>query len=409
MFNFNFGLPDFSLIFDYVGNFYYWLKMSNAGRLVIASFILLFAFIVKDIFSFFIVKLLNFLVLKKITYGQEKSLREIGQPIEFIPIVVGSYFAISVLNIPSYLVFYTRNLLKSLYVFNTFWLMYSFIGPVAVIFKKTHLDNTKTVIITWTARILKFLVFIIGFSVFLENWGVEVSTLIASLGLVGMAVALGAQDMFKNIISGMAIISEKRFNIGDIIKIDNSANPIEGVVENIGFRSTMIRKFDRAPLYVPNSTLADAAVINFSSRRYRRIEWIIALEYRTTANQLRYIRQEIEKYLIENNTFVKPPESIMQVRIDKLGTSSIDLLVYCFANTNVWAEWLKIKEDLVLKIKEVVEEAKANFAYNSTSIYVEKVDNNLVKRRLPNELISEIKDDKNKVDNDLYLFQSEDI
>ncbi|MBD5398136.1 mechanosensitive ion channel family protein [bacterium] len=409
MFNFNFGMPDVSLIFDYVSNFYYWLQMTNIGRFVIAVFIMLIAFIVKDFFSFLIVKLLNFLVLKKITYGQEKSLREIGQPIEFIPVVTGVYLAINVLRIPHSFVFYTRNLLKSLYIFNITWLIYSFISPVAAIFRKTHLDNTKTVIITWSVRIIKFLIFIIGASALLENWGVKVSTLIASLGLVGMAVALGAQDMFKNIISGMAIISEKRFNIGDIIKIEDPDNPIEGIVENIGFRSTMIRKFDRAPLFVPNSTLSDAAVINFSSRKYRRIEWYIALEYRTTANQLRYIRQEIERYLIENNDFVKPPESIMQVRIDKIGVSSIDLMVYCFANTNVWADWLKIREDLVLKIKEVVEEAGANFAYPSTSIYVEKVDNKMVSRKLSDDLINKIKDDKENADKNMYLFQDGDV
>ncbi|MBD5405001.1 hypothetical protein HDR59_00445, partial [bacterium] len=70
---FNFGMPDFSLIFDYVSNFYFWLQTTNVGRFVIAVFIMLFAFIVKDFFSFLMVKLLNFLVLKKITYGQEKS------------------------------------------------------------------------------------------------------------------------------------------------------------------------------------------------------------------------------------------------------------------------------------------------------------------------------------------------
>jgi MscS family membrane protein len=396
MFDFSFGLPDFSSMFDYIGNFYFWLKMSNPGRLVISSFIILFAFVVKDIFSYLMVQLLNFLVLKKITYGQEKLLREISTPISFIPLVIGAYFAFDFIKVPSSILFYTRNFLRSLYIFNITWLIYSFITPIGAILKKTHLDNAKVVVITWGVRISKFIVVVIGLSALLEKWGVEVSTLIASLGLVGMAVALGAQDMFKNVISGMAIISEKRFNIGDTIKIDNTSNPIEGIVENIGFRSTMIRKFDRAPLYVPNSTLADAAVINFSSRKYRRIEWTISLEYRTSANQLRYIRQEIEKYLIENDGFVKPPESIMQVRIDKIGTSSIDLLVYCFANTNVWADWLKIKEDLVLKIKEVVEEADAKFAYPSTSIYVEKIDNKMEGRVLSKKLVDKIEPDKKK-------------
>ena len=208
----------------------------------------------------------------------------------------------------------------------------------------------------------------------MENWGVKVSALIASLGIVGMAVALGAQDMFKNIISGVAIISEHRFSVGDIVKLEDIEKPIEGVIENIGFRSTMVRKFDRTLVFVPNSTLADAAVINFSSRMYRRIEWSLHLEYRTSAEQLRYIVKEIKKYIYDSPDFVKPPEAIAQVKLDGFGDSSINILIYCFTNTNVWAEWLKIKEELVLKIKEIVEEAGAGFAFPSSSVYIEKMD-----------------------------------
>ena len=377
----------------YLRNFYFWLKISEVGRLLSALLIIMFAILIKNLFSFFVVKLLNFLVLKKIAYGQEKYIREIGKPIAFMPVVIGFYFAISVLRIPSSFVYYTRNFLKSLYVFNISWLVFSFVNPVGFMFRKTHLDNTKMVVITWVIRITKFLIVVVGLSVFLENWGVRVSALIASLGIVGMAVALGAQDMFKNIISGIAIISEHRFSVGDIVKLEDADRPIEGVIENIGFRSTMVRKFDRTLLFVPNSTLADAAVINFSSRMYRRIEWVLHLEYRTSADQLRYIVKEVKKYLYENSDFVKPPEAILQVKLDDFGDSSINLLIYCFTNTNVWAEWLKIKEELLLKIKEIVEESGAAFAFPSSSLYVEKVNNKVFKPSLPKKLKNVLKDE----------------
>ena len=135
MFNFDF---ENSLFFSlYLKNFYYWLKMSDVGRLFSASLILLFAVLVRHIFSFFVVKTLNFFVIKKIAYGQEKFLREIAKPIEFIPIVCGVYFAITVLKIPSSLVYYTRNLLTSLYIFTITWLIYSFVNPIAFIFRKS--------------------------------------------------------------------------------------------------------------------------------------------------------------------------------------------------------------------------------------------------------------------------------
>ena len=384
-----------TLLGMYLRDFYFWLKVSDIGRLLSASLILLFAYLVKNLFSFLVVKLLNFLVLKKIAYGQEKYIREIGKPIAFMPIVIGFYFAISVLKIPLSFVYYTRNFLKSLYIFNISWLVFSFVNPIGFMFKKTHLDNTKTVVVTWVVRIAKFLIVIVGLSMFLENWGVRVSALIASLGIVGMAVALGAQDMFKNIISGVAIISEHRFSVGDIVKLEDVNRPIEGVIENIGFRSTMVRKFDRTLVFVPNSTLADAAVINFSSRMYRRIEWELHLEYRTSANQLRYVLKEIKKYIYENPDFVKPPEAVAQVKLNDFGDSSINILIYCFTNTNVWAEWLRIKEELVLKIKEVVEEAGARFAFPSSSIYVEKFDKKLETGDLPSKFKKELdaKDD----------------
>ena len=409
MMDFNLANFDLNLLSDYIYNFYSWLKLSNVGRLLIATLIMLFAVVIKDLFSFLIVKLLNFLVLKKITYGQEQSLREIGQPIEFIPIVVGVYLSLNVIKVPASFLFYTRNLLKSLYIFNITWLIYSLVNPFVMMFKKTHLDNTNTVIITWVVRISKFVIFIIGFSSILESWGVKVSTLIASLGIVGMAVALGAQDMFKNIISGIAIISEKRFNVGDIIEFKSGDYKLEGIVENIGFRSTIIRQFDKTYLYVPNNTLADAAIVNVSSRKYRRINCTISLEYRTTANQLRYIRQEIENYLMDNPNVIKPPEGSLQVRVDMLSPYSIDLLVYCFVNSNVWADWLKVKESLLFKIREIVEEAGAAWALPSSSLYVEKVDKDLHLTTLPNQFIDKIKVDNEKIDKNLYLFQDGDV
>ena len=109
-----------TLLGMYLRDFYFWLKVSDIGRLLSALLILLFAYLVKNLFSFLVVKLLNFLVLKKIAYGQEKYIREIGKPIAFMPIVIGFYFAISVLKIPSSFVYYTRNFLKSLYILNYF-------------------------------------------------------------------------------------------------------------------------------------------------------------------------------------------------------------------------------------------------------------------------------------------------
>lgn len=185
--------------------------------------------------------------------------------------------------------------------------------------------------------------------------------------MFGVAIALCAQDLFKNLISGLLIISEKRFSIGDWILVDGV---VEGIVEEMGFRSTVVRRFDKAPVYVPNVKLADPAVTNFSSMTHRRIFWHIGVEYRTTIEQLRRIRDGIEAYIIDNEDFSKPDEVPTFVRIDRFSDSSTDTTLYCFTRTLVWGQWLEIKERLALKVKEIVEGAGSSFAFPSRSIYM---------------------------------------
>ena len=184
-----------------------------------------------------------------------------------------------------------------------------------------------------------------------------------------MAIGLGAQDLFKNLIAGLFVIGERRFTVSDWIKVDGV---VEGTVVEIGFRTTTIRRFDRAPVYVPNSRLADNAVTNFSRMTHRRIFWMIGVEYRTTLEQLREIRDSIERYILDSDEFATPEEVSTFVRIDSFNDSSIDIMLYCFTRTTVWGDWLEIKERLAYRIKEIVEEeAGAGFAFPSRSLYLE--------------------------------------
>jgi MscS family membrane protein len=222
--------------------------------------------------------------------------------------------------------------------------------------------------VQWLLKGIRVCFIFIGVAAILEIWGIKVLPLLAGLGVVSVAVALGAQDLFKNLISGLLIIGEHRFNPGDWIKVDAE---VEGTVEAIGFRSTLVRRFDKAPVYVPNAKLSDNSVINFTAMTHRRIYWMITVQYCTTVEQLRRIRDGIEKHIHDSEDFAKPPEVPTFVRIDRFSDSSIDIMVYCFTKTTVWGEWLAIKEELAFKIKEIVEGAGAGFAFPSRSLYVE--------------------------------------
>ena len=251
--------------------------------------------------------------------------------------------------------------------FAIFWALYRAVTPVGGLLE--HAGGFLTdAMVSWIVKAAKAGFFLLGAAAILETWGVHVAPLIAGLGLFGVALALGAQDLFKNLIAGLFIIGERRFHRGDWILVDGV---VEGTVEYIGFRTTEIRRFDKALVYVPNSKLSDNAVTNFSRMTHRRIKWLIGLEYRTTAAQLQQIRDGIETFIVEDPAFAKPDEVSTFVRIDSFAASSIDVFLYCFTRTTNWGEWLAVKERLALNIKQIVEDAGAGFAFPSQSVYVE--------------------------------------
>ena len=149
-------------------------------------------------------------------------------------------------------------------------------------------------------------------------------------------------------ISGILVLVEKRFKIGDWILVEGI---IEGIVEKIGFRSTVIRKFDKSLAIIPNFQFAENAVINISETTNWRIDWAITLQYDTTVDQLKKIRNEIEDHINKSDDFDKAVG--VAVRIEKFSDSSIDMRVRCFTTSNSFSTWLKLKKNLQLKLNKL--------------------------------------------------------
>jgi MscS family membrane protein len=188
--------------------------------------------------------------------------------------------------------------------------------------------------------------------------------------LFGAAIALGAQDFFKNLIAGASLISEKRFLAGEWILVEGV---VEGTVEEIGFRSTRIRRFDKAPIYVPNNLLTDSVVTNFSRMTHRRIRWTIGLGYNTTTAQLKEICGGVEAYIKSRpDEFAQPPDAAITVRIDTFTEKAVNVLINCFTRTIDYNEWVDIKQDLALKVKDIVEESGASLSAPPTSLILER-------------------------------------
>lgn len=287
-------------------------------------------------------------------------------PARFFPIVIGFFIASYYLEFSPESQSFIDNVNKSLITILIFWLMHQFIQPVTYLLGGLEKLLTRE-LISWIVKALKILIFILGAAAVLELWGIKIGPIIAGLGLFGVAVALGAQDLFKNLISGILVLVEKRFKVDDWIVVEDI---IEGIVERIGFRSTVVRKFDKSLAIIPNFQFAENAVINVSATTNWIISWVITLQYNTTVEQLKKIRDEIEKYITTSKDY--KTSLGYAVRVDKFSDSSIDMYIRCFTVTDDWDEWLKVKERLAIEIKQIVEKNDASFAFPSQSIYVEK-------------------------------------
>lgn len=341
----------------------------NLGRIVVAAIILILFFLARRLFAKIVINRLSIITKRTKTHLDDDALEVLDKPVGFIPIILGLFFAIEFLQLSEGLELIADRMMRSLIVFVIFWIVVKLIQPFSYLLRQ--LENIFSVtMVDWLIKAISVVFIFIGAATILEIWGIKIGPILAGLGLFGVAVALGAQDLFKNLISGILIIAEKRFNPGDWIRVDGV---VEGTVESIGFRSTLIRRFDKAPVFVPNAELSDKSVINFSSMTHRRIYWKLGVEYRTTIEQLRQIRDHIEQYVMDSDEFAHPPEVPTFIRIDQFSDSSIDIMLYCFTKTTVWGEFLEIKEKLAYKIKEIVEESGSGFAFPSQSVYVETV------------------------------------
>jgi MscS family membrane protein len=335
-------------------------------QILIGIGIFLLFLVFRGIISKLIIRKLELISKRTTNKLDDTFVKSMVGPARFLPIVLGFFIASYYMSfsVEGREVVDTIN--RTLITILIFWVIHQIIEPISYIL--SGLDQILTrELIGWIIKSLKILIFILGLAAVLELWGIKIGPIIAGLGLFGVAVALGAQDLFKNLISGILVLVEKRFKIGDWIAVDGV---IEGIVEKIGFRSTTIRKFDKSLAIIPNFQFAENAVVNVSETSNWLISWNITLQYDTTVDQLKTIRNEIEKYILESKDF--NAKVGVAVRVDKFSDSSIDMYVRCFTNSRSWNDWLSVKERLAIKIKEIVEGNKASFAFPSQSIYVEK-------------------------------------
>ncbi|WP_240375021.1 mechanosensitive ion channel family protein [Bacillus piscicola] len=333
----------------------------------IAFVIFLLVFLFRKIFTKYIFKLII-----KITHKApsifKNLLTSFESPVHFFIGVLGIYLALLYLPIPREQMAPINTLYRALIIVVIGWGFYNFAGASSnLFFKVSHKieDGKDSMLIPFLSRLLRFVIVALTITIVAFELGYDVNGFIAGLGLGGLAFALAAQDTLSNFLGGIIIVTERPFKKGDWI-----ATPtVEGIVEDISFRSTKIRAFEDSIVIVPNKTIAHEPITNWSQMNKRLITFTIGLERSVTREQLEKIVARIKTMLHEHDAI---DNELIIVNVNELKNYSYELYLYFFTKTTAWVEWTEVKQEMNLEIMRILEEESAEIAYPSQALYVEK-------------------------------------
>ena len=214
-------------------------------------------------------------------------------------------------------------------------------------------------------KLLRLSVVITAFLVALQTLGFSISGVLAFGGIGGIAVGFAAKDLLANFFGGLMIYLDRPFSVGDWIRSPD--REIEGTVERIGWRLTVIRGFDTRPLYIPNSAFANIAVENPSRMRNRRIYETIGIRYADAA-VMGAVVADVEAMLRGHDDI--DADKFLMVNFNAFAPSSLDFFVYCYTRTTRWAEYHAVKQDVLLRIIEIVGRHGAEIAFPTSTVHI---------------------------------------
>lgn len=349
------------------GDFWsYMLFDTPMANILAAIGVFLFFLLLRKIFTKVVIEFFLFLSRRTKTSLDEQIITRLKEPIRFAFIVVGLHLFFLLLFIHSDFI---RLLLESLIIYTVFWAIISLIEAFKdYLFNYRNIDKHHSKELTsFVIKVFKGVIIAMGVSMVLHNWGINVTGIIASLGLGGLAFALAAKDTASNLFASIALLLDNSIRIGEWIKVVG----VEGVVVNVGMRTTKIRSFEKSLYTVPNHLIANNPIENFSRRGVRRIKLTVGLVYDTSSQQLEAIVRDIRD-MLQQHPKISQKETLL-VNFNSLGESALNIFIYAFTHTAQWNQYLEIREDVHLQIIKIVEKHGSAFAFPSQSLYVESI------------------------------------
>lgn len=337
-------------------------------QIVLSAFIILFALL----FNRWLLPKIETLVCKILDRGGKgflrKALTSFEGPIRFFVFITAVYIVLGLLV--------REEVMTQFSIFRWYRIMvilclakgiYNLMDTSSAIFQKfgQHYNlKTSAVIKSFVSKIARVIVVVMAISMVAKEFHYDLGALVAGLGIAGLAVSMAAKDTLANLIAGIVIVFDKPFDIGDWI----SNTEVEGVVEEINFRNTRIRAFEKEIITVPNLNLVSNALRNHSERRMRRVKFNMGFVYQTTKAELAQFVFSVREYLMQHEQI---SEEGINVTFDHFAESSLDVMILFFIETNEFLTYMKVKEEVNFKLMEIIEAQHLSVAFPSRSIYFE--------------------------------------
>lgn len=344
-----------------------YISVDNWINIGIALGILLIFHLLRKLFTKYVFYFIRKLFNKSRTDIFRQILDAYEKPIHLLFVIIGLYIAVDFFPYLNQDSETFRSIIKSSFIVIMAWGLYNLSSTSSLMLIKLNEEaglEIDQILIPFLSKAIRVIIIAITASLILSSFGFDVNGFVAGLGLGGLAFALAAQEVIKNFFGGVVIITEKPFTLGDWVKTQT----VEGVVEDINFRSTIIRTFAQGLVTVPNSTLANEAITNWSKMGKRQIMFNLGVEYSTPKEKLEKVVERINELLLNHDDIHK--ETIV-VKFDKYNDSSLDIFLYFFTNTTEFDEYYNVKQDINFKIMEILEEEGVSVALPSRTIYMD--------------------------------------
>lgn len=333
------------------------------GKIATSVLIVLIAFLARSILRS---------VLKKT--GKKKSgfagtlARDFIKPASFLIIILGVYISIRIHALPPSITEWVGKVFLFLVTVNVLWLLMKAIDTVAEQMASVA-DNTESKmddqLVPILRKLAKFILVAIGIIFYMQSNGYPVSGILAGMGIGGLAMALAAQDSISGIFASVVIFLDKPFMVEDFVEI----NGIIGTVEEIGIRSTRIRTVEKTLVTLPNKEIMDSNINNYSKRPMRRTATTVGVTYDTTPQKMKELLKQLRRMMKDDEDV---DNENVYVNFTGFGDSSLDIEMKYFILTVEYQKWLDKREDINLKIMQIVYDLGLDFAFPSTTVYLEK-------------------------------------